>query len=114
MIRRSLAPALAALAFAVPATPALAQEIEGLQVAPQGTVLSINTSGRSSQKPDLAMFTAGVATTGQDCRRSAERQFGGNEPGHPGAALIGHCRTRHPDQQSFGQPGLCQPNTVDE
>ncbi len=65
MKRRLLASALAAVAFATPAGPALAQEIEGLEVAPQATVLSISTVGRSSQKPDLAMFTAGVATTGK-------------------------------------------------
>lgn len=46
------------------ALPAQAQQIEGLQVAPGNTVLTVTGTGRSSGTPDLAMFSAGVATTG--------------------------------------------------
>lgn len=67
MKRLSLAPALAALALAAPCAlaPAQAQQIEGLAVAPGGTVLNISAQGSSTRKPDLALFTAGVVTTGK-------------------------------------------------
>ncbi len=40
------------------------------QVAPNSTILNISASGKSSQKPDLAQFSAGVATTGKTAREA--------------------------------------------
>ncbi len=62
-----LAPALAALALAAgaAAVPARAQQIEGPTVAAGSTVLSLSAQGSSSRKPDLAVFTSGVVTTGK-------------------------------------------------
>ena len=66
MNRLSLAPVLAVLALtAMPlAGTAQAQDVEGPRIAPDSTLLSINAVGKTNSKPDLAMFTAGVATTG--------------------------------------------------
>ena len=68
MKRFSLAPALAALSLATTAAPmpALAQDAgPELVVSPGNTVLTVNAEGKTSAKPDLAVFTAGVATTGK-------------------------------------------------
>ncbi len=70
MKRRSLAPALA-LATLVPlaALPTIAAAHEtGPGVASDGTLLSVSTRGSTSQKPDVALFTAGVATTGKTAK----------------------------------------------
>lgn len=50
--------------LALPAS-AHAQQIEGLAIAPGNTLLTISAQGKSSRSPDLAVFTAGVATTGR-------------------------------------------------
>jgi len=58
------APLLALAAFALPFT-AQAQQIEGLSISPGNTLLTLSAEGKSSRAPDLAVFTAGVATTGK-------------------------------------------------
>ncbi|MDG2002182.1 MAG: SIMPL domain-containing protein [Novosphingobium sp.] len=60
---------LALAAFAVPIT-AQAQEIDGLAVAPGSTLLTLTAEGKSSRRPDLAVFSAGVATTGKSAREA--------------------------------------------
>ena len=55
--------AFALTAAAVPA-PALAQQVEGPSVQPGSTLLSLNARGKTTATPELAMFSAGVATTG--------------------------------------------------
>ncbi|MFA7585523.1 MAG: SIMPL domain-containing protein [Novosphingobium sp.] len=62
-----LLPTLALAATALAALPAgaQAQVSSGLVVAPGGTVLSLTAEGRTSRKPDLAVFNAGVASTGK-------------------------------------------------
>jgi hypothetical protein len=68
MKRLSLAPAFAALSLCALAAPlpALAQDVSsGPMVAPGNTMLTVSAEGRSSRAPDLAVFTAGVATTGK-------------------------------------------------
>jgi len=55
---------LALAAFALPASTH-AQQVEGLAIAPGNTLLTLSAEGKSSRKPDLALFTAGVATTGK-------------------------------------------------
>lgn len=69
MKRMTLAPVLAALALAgttTPSLPAYAQEVSsGPVVAADSTVLTVSAQGKSSRAPDLAVFTAGVATTGK-------------------------------------------------
>jgi len=42
-----------------------AQEIVELSVAPENTLLTLTAKGKVSRKPDLAIFTAGVTTTGK-------------------------------------------------
>ncbi len=66
MNRLPLAAALAALAITAAPLPAAAQaqNIEGPRVAPESTLLSVDATGKVNSKPDLATFTAGVATTG--------------------------------------------------
>lgn len=66
-MKRPFLAALSALSLALPlaGTPAQAQEIEGLSVSPGSTVLSISGQGRSTRKPDVASFSAGVVTTGK-------------------------------------------------
>lgn len=68
MKRLSLTPALAALSLATAAAPlpAAAQEaVSGPVVAPGNTLLTVSAEGRSFREPDLAVFTAGVASTGK-------------------------------------------------
>jgi len=68
MKRLSLAPAFAALSLCALAAPlpVLAQDVSsGPVVAPGNTMLTVSAEGRSSREPDLAVFTAGVATTGK-------------------------------------------------
>ncbi|MCB2075601.1 MAG: SIMPL domain-containing protein [Novosphingobium sp.] len=68
MKRLSLAPALAALSLCALAAPlpALAQDgSSGPVVAAGHSMLTVSAEGRSSREPDLAVFTAGVATTGK-------------------------------------------------
>lgn len=55
---------LSLAAFAIPAT-AHAQDIDGLAISPGNTLLTLSAEGKVSRAPDLAVFTAGVATTGQ-------------------------------------------------
>jgi uncharacterized protein YggE len=60
----------AALILAGP-TPALAHDSGNQpQLAANATMLNISAAGKSSQKPDLALFTAGVATTGKTAREA--------------------------------------------
>lgn len=58
---------IALLALAVFAQPAAAhaQDIEGLAISPGNTLLTVSAEGKASRKPDLAVFTAGVASTGK-------------------------------------------------
>lgn len=68
MKRLSLSPTLAALSLCALAAPlpVLAQDVSsGPVVAPGNTMLTVSAEGRSSREPDLAVFTAGVATTGK-------------------------------------------------
>jgi len=51
-------------AFVLPAA-AQAQDVEGLAIAPGNTLLTVSAQGKASRAPDLAVFTAGVATTGK-------------------------------------------------
>lgn len=63
-MRRVVAFALAAMA----ATTALAQQPPTVQVSPLGpnsALLSLTAEGRSRRTPDLALFNAGVVTTGR-------------------------------------------------
>lgn len=64
---KRLSYALAALSLGVAAPmPLLAQNTGSLPiVSPENTVLTITAEGRSSHTPDLAVFTAGVSSTGQ-------------------------------------------------
>lgn len=60
--------ALIALSLAASALPAaaMAHDVSTAPVvAPGSTVLTVNAEGRTARKPDLALFTAGVATTGR-------------------------------------------------
>lgn len=60
-----LAPALAAIGLAM-ATPASAHDRQsGTDIAPGSTLLSVSGEGQAAREPDLAVFTAGVATTGK-------------------------------------------------
>ena len=73
MKRLLLAPTLAALSLTVGSPlPALAQQIEGPTISAQGTVLSVTGEGRSSREPDIAMFSAGVVTTGKTAGAALE------------------------------------------
>jgi uncharacterized protein YggE len=68
MKRFSLSPALAAISLATLAAPlpAFAQNASPVPVvSPGNTLLTVSAQGRSSREPDLALFTAGVATTGK-------------------------------------------------
>ena len=59
---------LAALALAALAAPAVAEAHDvssGPVVAAGNTLLSLSAEGRSTRKPDLALFTAGVASAGK-------------------------------------------------
>jgi len=69
MKRLSLAPAIALAAFAAAPSAALAHDSEP-EIASGATLLAISTNGSTSQKPDLAMFTAGVATTGKTAKEA--------------------------------------------
>ena len=69
MKRLSLAPILAVAIIAAMPTAATAHDTEPA-IARDGTLLSINARGSSSQKPDLALFTAGVATTGKTAKEA--------------------------------------------
>lgn len=64
MFRRALV-AAAALSLAAPFSVLAHDSASQPEVAPNSTILNISASGNSSQKPDLALFTAGVATTGK-------------------------------------------------
>ena len=58
---------LAAIALAAMAAPALAEAHDvssGPVVAAGNTLLTLSAEGRSARKPDLALFTAGVASSG--------------------------------------------------
>lgn len=60
--------AAAALALSAPAfsAPALAQSASPIPtIAAGNALLSVSAEGRTTRKPDLALFTAGVASTGQ-------------------------------------------------
>ncbi len=69
MKRLILTPVATALALAGTATaafPAYAQEtFSAPVVAADSTVLTISAEGKSSRTPDIAVFSAGVATTGK-------------------------------------------------
>ncbi|MCB2061749.1 MAG: SIMPL domain-containing protein, partial [Novosphingobium sp.] len=68
MKRLSIVPALAALSLSALAAPlpVFAQNVSsGPVVAAGNTMLTVSAEGRSSREPDLAVFTAGVATTGK-------------------------------------------------
>lgn len=65
MKRLLLVSMLAVSAISTNLAPASAQEITGLAVSPGSTVLTVSGEGKITRKPDFAMFTAGVATTGQ-------------------------------------------------
>lgn len=57
---------LASLALAASAIPAAASAQEATpRISPQATVLTVSAEGSSSRKPDLAIFTAGVTSTGK-------------------------------------------------
>ncbi len=61
-------PALASLALASMALPAMAaaHDLSSTPVvAPGNTLLNISADGRSSRKPDMAVFNAGVTTQGK-------------------------------------------------
>lgn len=62
-----ITPLFAALVLGVAALPgtALAHENDTPAIAPGNALLTVNAQGSSSRKPDLAVFTAGVATTGK-------------------------------------------------
>lgn len=62
----ALAAPLLAGALAAPLAAASAQEVTvGPAVARGNTLLTVQAEGRSTRKPDLAVFTAGVATAGK-------------------------------------------------
>lgn len=67
MNRQTARTAMAAFALTLASTtaPVAAQEIEGLAISPNSSVLTVSGQGKASQAPDLALFTAGVATTGK-------------------------------------------------
>lgn len=51
-------------AIALP-TPAMAQATAPMTIAPGNTLLTVSADGRSVRTPDLAVFTAGVASSGK-------------------------------------------------
>ncbi len=62
----ALAPTALALAtLAVPAVAEAHDASSGPVVATGNTLLSLSAEGRSTRKPDLALFTAGVSSTGK-------------------------------------------------
>ena len=56
--------ALAATAMTVPAMASAHDASSGPVVAPGNAVLTVSAEGRSTRKPDLAIFTAGVTSSG--------------------------------------------------
>ena len=56
--------ALAAAALAVPSMASAHDTFSGPVVAPGNAVLTVAAEGRSTRKPDLAIFTAGVTSSG--------------------------------------------------
>lgn len=61
-----LVPAALALCAASLSVPVLAHDVApGPVIAPGNTMLTVSAEGRSSRKPDLAIFSAGVASTGK-------------------------------------------------
>ncbi len=65
MKRLTVAAALSALTLAAP-LPVIAQDLGPAPVMqPGNTLLSLNAEGRTTRQPDLALFTAGVASTGK-------------------------------------------------
>ncbi len=58
----ALGPAL--LAAALIPTAASAQQADGPALAPGSTLLTVNAEGHATRAPDLAVFSAGVASTG--------------------------------------------------
>lgn len=57
---------LASLALAASTVPAIASAQDAVpHVSPQATVLSVSAEGSTTRKPDLAIFTAGVTSTGK-------------------------------------------------
>lgn len=62
----TMTPALAAigLALSLPATAMAHDGQSGTDIARGNTLLSVSGEGQSTRKPDLAVFNAGVATTG--------------------------------------------------
>ncbi|MCB2080882.1 MAG: SIMPL domain-containing protein [Novosphingobium sp.] len=70
MKRLSLAPVLAAAGLALAAVaaplPVAAQQVgDTPAIAPGNTLLTVTGQGETARKPDLAQFSAGVATTGK-------------------------------------------------
>ena len=57
--------ALAATAMALPAVAEAHEVSSGPVVAAGNTLLSLSAEGRSNRKPDLALFTAGVVSSGK-------------------------------------------------
>lgn len=55
---------LALGALALP-TATYAQNVEGVSISPGNTLLTVSAEGKANRKPDIAVFTAGVATTGK-------------------------------------------------
>ena len=67
-MKRLLAPLLATLlaGAALAPVPVMAHDVStGPVVAAGNSVLTVSAEGRSSRKPDLAVFTAGVASSGK-------------------------------------------------
>ncbi len=64
-MNRSLLSALALAAVVVPAGAQAHEPGSGPVVAAGSTLLSLSAEGRSTRKPDLALFTAGVASAGK-------------------------------------------------
>lgn len=58
---------LASVALAAAAVPAVAMAQSGPipAIAPQSTLLTVTADGVATRKPDMAIFTAGVTSTGQ-------------------------------------------------
>lgn len=66
MKRFALATALAAASIAAIAQPAAAQQAQpATAIAPGSTLLTLSAEGRTSRKPDLAVFSAGVTSSGK-------------------------------------------------
>ncbi len=65
-MKSSILASLAMAAMALPTTVAAAHNLSSTPVvAPGNTLLSISADGRSSRKPDMAVFNAGVASRGK-------------------------------------------------